>query len=179
MPDSPRSSNPLGATSDFLRALRGFLNTPLDLSECQRRLREQYRTRDRSFLRLLRDAVYVDARSPYARLFAHAGIAYDDVCAMVRTDGLEETLSRLHLAGVRLTVDEFKGRRTIRRGGLEIETRATDFDNTTLSPHFQVRTGGSRRFLRALARFEAAERWPTRFRTGHFVAVLATRRPER
>jgi SAM-dependent methyltransferase len=35
------------------------------------------------------------------------------------------------------------------------------------------------RFLRTLASFEVAERWPTRFRTGHFVAVLATRRGER
>ena len=34
------------------------------------------------------------------------------------------------------------------------------------------------RFLRTLATFELAERWPTRFRTGHFVAVLATRRDE-
>lgn len=32
------------------------------------------------------------------------------------------------------------------------------------------------RFRHTLSRFEAAERWPTRFRTGHFVAVLATRR---
>jgi SAM-dependent methyltransferase len=30
-----------------------------------------------------------------------------------------------------------------------------------------------RRLLRALASLEHAERWPTRFRTGHFVAVLA------
>jgi SAM-dependent methyltransferase len=35
------------------------------------------------------------------------------------------------------------------------------------------------RFLRVLARFEAAEQWPTRYRTGHFVAVLATRRGDR
>ncbi len=34
-----------------------------------------------------------------------------------------------------------------------------------------------RRFLAALARFESAERWPTRFLTGHFVAVLARPRP--
>jgi SAM-dependent methyltransferase len=32
------------------------------------------------------------------------------------------------------------------------------------------------RLLRALARFERAERWPTRFRTGHFVAVLSEKR---
>ena len=29
------------------------------------------------------------------------------------------------------------------------------------------------RLLRTLARFEHADRWPTRFRTGHFVAVLS------
>lgn len=35
-----------------------------------------------------------------------------------------------------------------------------------------------RRFLRALERFEVAGRWPTRFCTGHFVAMLAHRRPD-
>jgi SAM-dependent methyltransferase len=32
------------------------------------------------------------------------------------------------------------------------------------------------RLLRMLARFERAEHWPTRFRTGHFVAVLSEKR---
>jgi len=48
-----------------------------------------------------------------------------------------------------------------------------------LAGRLSARPESDTRFLRALARFEAAERWPTRFRTGHFVAVLATRRPER
>jgi hypothetical protein len=30
-----------------------------------------------------------------------------------------------------------------------------------------------RRYLGAFERFEAAERWPTRFVTGHFIALLA------
>lgn len=33
-----------------------------------------------------------------------------------------------------------------------------------------------RRFLRGLMTFERLDRWPTRFRTGHFVAARATRR---
>ena len=36
-------------------------------------------------------------------------------------------------------------------------------------------TAWQERCLRALERFEVAERWPTRFQTGHFVAVLAER----
>lgn len=40
------------------------------------------------------------------------------------------------------------------------------------------RTGSAmqRRFLRGLMAFERLARWPTRFRTGHFVAARATRR---
>jgi SAM-dependent methyltransferase len=40
------------------------------------------------------------------------------------------------------------------------------------------RTGPAmhRRFLRCMMAFERLARWPTRFRTGHFVAVRATRR---
>jgi hypothetical protein len=30
-----------------------------------------------------------------------------------------------------------------------------------------------KRYLGAFERFEAAERWPTRFVTGHFIALLA------
>jgi SAM-dependent methyltransferase len=48
-----------------------------------------------------------------------------------------------------------------------------------LAGRLSLRPETDARFLQALARFEAAERWPTRFRTGHFVAVLATRRPDR
>jgi hypothetical protein len=38
------------------------------------------------------------------------------------------------------------------------------------------RDGARQRFLRALWRFEKLGRWPTRFLTGHFTAVLARRR---
>ena len=34
-------------------------------------------------------------------------------------------------------------------------------------------SNGTNRYLRAIERFEIAERWPTRFLTGHFVALLA------
>jgi hypothetical protein len=42
---------------------------------------------------------------------------------LVRRDGLEDALRALYRAGVYLTVDEFKGRRPIVRGGQTIPAR--------------------------------------------------------
>lgn len=144
MPHPSRSSSSIRTVSEFLGALSGFLGSPMDLDECRGRITGQQRVRDRALLRLFRDAVYTQPASPYARLLAHAGIAYPDVEGLLRTDGVEGALARLYQAGVHVTLDEFKGRRSIRRGSLDIPVSATDFDNTMLAPHFEVRTGGSR-----------------------------------
>jgi hypothetical protein len=131
-------------TTDFLGALGSFLKNPLSPAESRRRVVSHLRDRDASTLRLFRHAVYADERSPYLQLLRHAGITYADIEELVRTEGVEGSLQRLHLAGVHLTLDEFKGKRAIRRGSLEIAASPDAFDNRTLSAHFAARTGGSR-----------------------------------
>src|SRR5262249_37253098 len=51
---------------------------------------------------------------------------------------------RLYDAGVHVTLDEFKGRKPIERGGLRIPTGAHAFDNPLPAKHYEARTGGSR-----------------------------------
>ena len=122
----------------------------MTLDQCQSTITTQYQARERSLLRLFREAVFGATASPYAPLLAHAGVTYPDVEDLVNREGVEGALGHLHRAGVHLTLDEFKGRRPIRRGSLEIPASATAFDNTLLAPHFEVRTGGSRGPGRAL-----------------------------
>ena len=57
---------------------------------------------------------------------------------------VEGALEELRELGVYVTIDEFKGRVPIRRGGLELRPRASDFDNPLLTRHYESRTGGSR-----------------------------------
>src|SRR5262249_15247421 len=59
-------------------------------------------------------------------------------------DGVEGALQRLFRAGVYLTVDEFKGRRPVVRGGVEIRVTPDLLRNPWSTFHVEVRTGGSR-----------------------------------
>lgn len=60
------------------------------------------------------------------------------------SEGLEGALSRLAGTGVYVTFDEFKGRGEAVRGSQRFAFAEKDFDNPRLSPHFQVRSGGTR-----------------------------------
>lgn len=48
-------------------------------------------------------------------LLTWAGVEWGDVEAMVTKDGVESTLDSLCRAGVYVTIEEFKGKRPIRR----------------------------------------------------------------
>ena len=101
-------------------------------------------SRETHFLMLLERGVFNNRRSPYARLFAHAGIELRDVAAMVSADGIEATLGRLHDHGVWLALAEAKGRQPVRREGLEFTIGPHDLHNTLISRDFEGTTGGSR-----------------------------------
>ncbi len=97
-----------------------------------------------SFRTLLRAGVYARRESPYRRLLEHAGIEQGDVDALVASHGLEGALERLHAEGVRVSLDEFKGRAAVRRGSLEFAVAPEDFDNPLATGDLRATTGGSR-----------------------------------
>ena len=81
-------------------------------------------------------------RSPYARLFTHAGIELEDVRRLVGSDGLDATLEKLYDAGVYVSVAEFRGDAPIERsGGLSLDVRDTDFDNPLTPSTWSTSTG--------------------------------------
>ena len=99
----------------YALGLRRFLERPLGPEECRQALEHQLKTREESFLRILERGIFAHPRSPYRRLFARAGIGYEEVAKGVRSDGMEATLGRLYNEGVYVTYEEFKGRRPIIR----------------------------------------------------------------
>lgn len=128
----------------FLAGLRPFLRHRLAEADCEALLARSLATRDERFLELVRRGIFERDDGPYRPLFRHAGIGYGDLERMVRECGVEGTLERLYDAGVRVTLDEFKGRVPIRRAGEDIATGRGAFDNPLLTRHYETQSSGSR-----------------------------------
>src|SRR5919108_1304947 len=99
----------------YVAALRRFLASRLTPEEATRRIRQQLARREGTFLRLLAEGVFANPRSPFLRLFGHAGIELGDVRRLIQEAGLDDALARLYDEGVRVTIDELKGDAPIRR----------------------------------------------------------------
>jgi hypothetical protein len=126
------------------RHLPAFLRQRLTPEECRAQVERDLRRRAQNLLHVLEFAVFAAPRSPYARLFAHAGVDLRAVTHLVEEKGVEGALQDLFDAGVYLRLDEFKGRRPIRRGSLEVPVTSRDFNHPLSAKDFAVQTGGSR-----------------------------------
>jgi hypothetical protein len=124
--------------------LRPFLRKRLRPEECRRQIRDGIAGREAALVDVL-ERIHLDRSSPYRALLVHAGIELGDVYGLVRGEGVEGTLGLLHDAGVYVTLEEFKGRRPIVRGELELPTGAETFDNPLgRRGHVGASTSGSR-----------------------------------
>jgi hypothetical protein len=128
----------------LLRALPPLLRQPLDLPRARSLLRERLERRSADFLWMARHAVYGRALSPYRELLDAAGCGYPDLERLVMQEGVEGALQALLRSGVYLTIDEFKGRRPVRRGSLTLEVSPETLRNPWSKFHLPARTGGSR-----------------------------------
>jgi len=109
------------------------LHTPLNAAKPE--------TRETEFLAILKQAVFDFDKSPYRKLFSLSGINLEKITTMVRTNGLESTLSFLAQEGIYFTYEEFKGLKKTIRKGQSFHFDSDDFDNPLLSFHFNVRSG--------------------------------------
>jgi hypothetical protein len=122
----------------------GFLRCPVTPSQARVALAQRLERRAVDFLGVVRRAIYGRPASPYRRLLALAGCEYGDLEHLVHADGLERALGELARRGVYLTIDEFKGRRPIVRGGTTIPVTSTAFHNPRAAGLVPARSGGSR-----------------------------------
>jgi len=127
----------------FGRGLRRFLRSPLTLQEAKILVRRRMAERESNFLRLVQRGIFGYPRSPYLPLLRQAHCEMGDLDRMVRTKGLEATLTVLRKAGVYVTFEEFKGRAPIVRKELVFPVKDRDFDNPFLRQYYHSESGGT------------------------------------
>ena len=120
-----------------------FLRNPTSLAEARSALPHRFEQRSAVFLEFMHRAVYLQPFSPYRALLAESGCEWGDLAHLVQRDGVEGAMGELFRRGVFVTVDEFKGRRPLRRGRLAMELRPERFRNSLAVAHVWGRTSGS------------------------------------
>jgi len=128
----------------FAWELRKFLKEPVTVEQARKVVKERLENREQNLLTVVKKAVYENNNSPYLKLLKLAGCEYEDFERMVKTDGIEPALKKLCQEGVYISIEEFKGKKEVSRGGKIFQFKTSDFDNPFLSGHFQTRSGGSR-----------------------------------
>lgn len=127
----------------MMAGCRRFIRTP-PVADPESLVQANLSRREDNFLELMRRAVFARPSCAYARLFNWAGCGFEDLSAGVLKDGLDATLARLHECGVRLSHDEFKGKKPIERTGLRIQASPADFANPLVRGALETTSSGSR-----------------------------------
>ena len=127
----------------FCLQYRDFLRNTISLVEAQNIVRQRLENRNENFLRVVKDQVFSNPKSPYLPLMRAAHCELGDLEKMVSTDGLEPTLLELRREGVYVAFEEYKGRRPLVRHGREIPIQPEDFGNTNLIGVLKAETSGS------------------------------------
>ena len=151
------------AGAQFFVRLPLYLARPLSFEQARAAMQDRLARRERLFLEKVRLDVFDQESSPYQSLLREARCEYGDIESGVGKDGVEATLRSLFQAGVYLTIDELKGRKTVRRGQTEIALRPDMLRAPRASYHLPASSGGSRSagtpvlidlsFIRACASF--------------------------
>jgi hypothetical protein len=125
------------------KALPGFLRDVITPAEAQESIRRLLGDREKRFLELARTRIYACPTSPYLKLLRIAGCEFSDLEALLRRHGLEASLAALARQGVYLTVEEFKGKIEVRRGGEAFRVSADDFAPPEPTAGFMTRSSGT------------------------------------
>lgn len=138
------TANDLWMGMRFFAQLPFFLRRRWNPTAARAELDRRLRWRAADFLVATKRWIYQNSQSPYRRLLAYAGCEFGDLAKLVETDGLEVALRILCHQGVYLTVEEFKGRRPVVRGGVSIEITPELLRNPGKLAHLKMQSGGSR-----------------------------------
>ncbi|HEY1371103.1 MAG TPA: hypothetical protein VGH50_01425 [Candidatus Binatia bacterium] len=125
------------------KALPEFLRERIAANEAEERIRRLLADREQRFLDLARTRIYSSPASPYLKLLRIAGCEFADLDREVRRDGLDAALAALARRGVYLTVEEYKGKMEVRRGGESFRIASGEFVNPDSPPGFATQSSGT------------------------------------
>lgn len=128
----------------FAAGYRRFVREPVSAPAGLAQVRARVDRRQERFLKFVEERIYHYPQSPYLPLLRAAGCALGDLRTLVAQCGLEETLRTLAEAGVRVSIDEFKGNSPLVRGDMRLDPAEHDFDNPYLAHCLEVQSGGTR-----------------------------------
>lgn len=147
----------------FTFGLKEFLRHRLTFEEAKSVVEKNLRTREENFLKLAKKGIFEYPKSPYLPLLKLSHCEYKDVERLVARDGLEAALKILQADGVYITIEEFKCRSRVKRGGQEWVFKEKDFDNPFIASCYEKRSGGTRSAgTRVMVDFDHMSITPTR-----------------
>jgi len=138
-----RSMSRMRAYRHFLSGLPAFLNKPMSYGEARATIMRRMEQRNENFLCMMRCCVYDNPGSPYLPLLRAARCEYGDLVSILARHELEFLLIMLRDSGVRISFEEFKGRKPIIRNETSYAVKEEDFGNPMLRGGFEFHTGGS------------------------------------
>lgn len=128
----------------FASGLRRFLSDTITPEQSRKTIEGRLQNRESNFLGAVKASIYDNTVSPYLKLLNIAGCEYGDLEKKVPSDGVESTLKELYRAGVYVTLEEFKGRREIKRGSGSFAVNEGDFDVPKKSSVISGESGATR-----------------------------------
>ena len=128
----------------FAWGLREFLKEPITLEQCRQIIKQRLVDREKNLLAIVKKAIYENEASPYLKLLKLAGCEYGDFEKMVHSEGVESSLKKIADDGVFISIEEFKGKKEVTRGGQVFRFKERDFDNPYLAGHLKASSGASR-----------------------------------
>src|SRR5262249_13733135 len=122
----PRASEALGLVR-FTRGLPEYVRRTISLDQAKAAIRVGMARRATALLELVTRRVFGCPGSPYLKLFAAVGCELGDVRALVEREGVDDALRALHVSGIYVSFEEFKGLTPAIRGSQRFTFRTTDF----------------------------------------------------
>lgn len=123
---------------------KSFLKNPLSADEAKSLIRLRLENREKDFLSLVKRNIYEQTASPYRTLLENAGCEWGDLQKLAYRDGLDSCLKELCRSGVYMTLDEFRGRREIKRGPVNFMVNTDQLRNPFARRDLPTRSSGSR-----------------------------------
>jgi len=126
------------------KILKQIFKNPISKEEGSNILKERLAAREDNFLNSLEQTVFAYPQSPYKILLDRANYTFELIKKLTKTNGIEDTLKKLHGDGIYIDILEFKGKKDVVRGRNIYQFKEKDFSNPLLTAGFGTHSGGTR-----------------------------------